>query len=63
MLAGKAAGRTSPEERILSYNIGLGLHDIVFAKHIYDRLINIEEQKEKSPSFHFRQTGMPVLIS
>lgn len=57
VLAGKAAGRTSPEERILSYNIGLGLHDIVFAKHIYDHLINIEEQKEKSPSFHFRQTA------
>ena len=57
VLAGKTAGRTSPEERILSYNIGLGLHDIVFARHIYDRLINVDEQKEKSPSFHFRQTA------
>lgn len=56
VLAGKTAGRTSSEERILSYNIGLGLHDIVFAKHIYDRLIDIEEQKEKSISFHFRNT-------
>lgn len=51
VLAGKTAGRTSPEERILSYNIGLGLHDIVFARHIYDRLINVDEQKEKSPPF------------
>ena len=31
-------GRTSEEERILSYNYGLGLHDIVFASKIYDMM-------------------------
>ena len=31
-------GRESSEERILSYNIGLGLHDAVFAAKIYNKL-------------------------
>lgn len=34
VLSGKNAGRESDEERILSYNIGLGLHDIYFAVKI-----------------------------
>lgn len=33
-------GRGNDEERILSYNIGLGLHDIFFASNIYDMIIN-----------------------
>lgn len=33
-------GRQSPEERILSYNIGLGLHDVVYASKIYQLLEN-----------------------
>ncbi|MCD8062933.1 MAG: hypothetical protein LUE13_11460 [Akkermansiaceae bacterium] len=56
VLAGKTAGRTSAQERILSYNIGLGLHDIVFARHIYDLLVNAEEREEQPSSFHFRQS-------
>ena len=36
VLLGSNPGRTSQEERILSYNYGLGLHDIVFASKIYD---------------------------
>lgn len=36
VLLGQNPGRTSQEERILSYNYGLGLHDIVFASQIYD---------------------------
>ena len=39
VLKGQIAGRTNEEERILSYNIGLGLHDVYFAHHIYD-LVN-----------------------
>ena len=38
VLIGKHPGRESDEERILSYNVGLGLHDVLFAKKIYDRL-------------------------
>ena len=30
--------RHSDKERIIAYNIGLGLHDIYFAHHIYERL-------------------------
>ena len=38
VLQGSNPGRTSQEERILSYNYGLALHDIVFASKIYDRI-------------------------
>ena len=36
VLLGKAPGRQSSDERIISYNIGLGLHDVWFASRIYD---------------------------
>lgn len=38
VLLGYAAGRENDEERILSYNIGLGLHDVYFAYKIYNLL-------------------------
>ena len=38
MIDGKKPGRESDKERILSYNIGLGLHDVVFSNKIYDLL-------------------------
>lgn len=38
VLKGETAGRTSDTERILSYNIGLGLHDVYYASKIYDML-------------------------
>ena len=38
VLLGKAAGRKTNDERILAYNIGLGLHDVLFASKIYERL-------------------------
>ena len=38
VLTGKAKGRESDSERILSYNIGLGIHDAYFAYRIYDNL-------------------------
>ncbi len=34
VLSGKLPGRENDEERILSYNIGLGLHDLVYAWNI-----------------------------
>lgn len=37
VLLGKIPARKTDEERILAYNIGLGLHDAVFANHIYER--------------------------
>jgi ornithine cyclodeaminase/alanine dehydrogenase len=33
-------GRTTDRERILSYNIGIALHDLYIAKMIYDKVIN-----------------------
>ena len=36
VLLGKALGRTSEEERIISYNYGMGLHDIVFATKVFE---------------------------
>ena len=38
VLADKIKGRESDNERILSYNIGLGLHDILYASKIYNML-------------------------
>ena len=39
VLLGKSEGRRSAEERILSYNYGLGLHDLWFASRIYDMIV------------------------
>lgn len=38
VLAGTDPGRENDTERILSYNIGLGLHDLIFADKIYQML-------------------------
>ena len=38
VLKGAAVGRANDSERILSYNIGLGLHDVLFASKIYESL-------------------------
>lgn len=38
VLKGKVQGRKSDKERILSYNIGLGLHDVFYASKIYEML-------------------------
>lgn len=38
VLLGTKPGRTSPKERIISYNIGLGMHDVWFASKVYDML-------------------------
>lgn len=53
VIDGKIKGRESDKERILSYNIGLGLHDIVYASKIYEILkdnaleFKIEHETEK----------------
>lgn len=36
VLLGKKPGRQSSDERIICYNVGLGLHDVWFASRIYD---------------------------
>lgn len=50
VIAGKMVGRESDKERILSYNIGLGLHDILYASKIYEilslKLENVEMHRE-----------------
>lgn len=38
VLLGKVTGRDNDEQRIIAYNIGLGLHDVLFASNIYERL-------------------------
>lgn len=40
VIAGRKDGRVNDQERILSYNYGLGLHDALFASKIYDMLQN-----------------------
>lgn len=53
VLNGRLDGRTNERERILSYNIGIAIHDLYFAKKIYDRLkddcidVDLESPKEK----------------
>ena len=44
VLLGKKKGRTNDKERILSYNIGLGLHDIFFANRIYEDLCETSQE-------------------
>ncbi len=54
VLLSENPGRESDDERIICYNIGLGLHDAVFASRIYDMLSNnegissFEQDKETS---------------
>lgn len=40
VLLGKATGRVNDKQRLLAYNIGLGLHDVLFASKIYEKLTN-----------------------
>lgn len=51
VLAGRDPGRKSDTQRIIDYNYGLGLHDVVFASKIYSilrdaRLSEVEYNKE-----------------
>ena len=40
VLLGRAAGRVYDKQRIIAYNVGLGLHDVLFASKIYKELTN-----------------------
>jgi ornithine cyclodeaminase/alanine dehydrogenase len=54
IIMGRAAGRVNDGERIIAYNIGLALHDIYYAKKIYDLLKdNAPSIDLKSPSEKF----------
>lgn len=43
VVSGKSAGRENDEERIIAYNIGVSMHDISFAAHIY-QMINGKQE-------------------
>ena len=49
VVEGKCPGRESDSERILVYNIGLGLHDVFFAKKIFDMVSSFESFDLKRP--------------
>lgn len=40
---GRAQGRTNNKERILAYNIGVSMHDICYAAHIYELIKHTPE--------------------
>ena len=42
ILAGRASGRDFDAQRIIAYNVGIALHDVVFASKIYDMLAERE---------------------
>lgn len=46
VIKGKAEGRKNDKERILAYNIGVAIHDINYAVHIYQMLENDVRLKE-----------------
>lgn len=48
VLLGRKEGRRNPQERILSYNYGLGLHDLWFASRVYDMITKHEASSGKS---------------
>ena len=52
---GRVSGRESDSERILAYNIGLSIHDIAFAAHIWDLLDHdsLVEIEMKQPTEKF----------
>lgn len=46
IINGKVPGRENDKERILAYNIGISMHDINYANHIYEMLKDSKELKE-----------------
>lgn len=47
VVAGDNPGRQNDRERIIVYNIGIGIHDIYFAAQIFNRFQVLVEKKEK----------------
>ena len=56
VLQGKNPGRTSDDERILSYNYGIALHDIVFASKIYEKALS------SSSGFEFMKQDKKIWV-
>ena len=56
VLQGKNPGRTNDDERILSYNYGLALHDIVFASKIY------EKASKTSQGFEYQKQDKKIWV-
>jgi len=46
VLAGRDPGRRNDQQRIIDYNYGLGLHDVVFASKIYEMLSDVHSIPE-----------------
>ena len=49
VLSGAKEGRTSPKERILSYNVGMSLHDVYAASQIYKFFDSADDAYKLSP--------------
>ncbi len=43
LVNGKAQGRMNDKERILAYNIGISVHDVYFAAHIFKQIVDSEQ--------------------
>lgn len=56
VLQGKNPGRTSNDERILCYNYGIALHDIVFASRIF------EKTKSSQIGFDYKKESNKVWV-
>lgn len=46
VFTGENLGRTSDDERILAYNIGISVQDIYFTWQIYNKFLEREKVKE-----------------
>ena len=57
VLLGRNPGRESQDERILSYNYGLALHDIVYASKIYDMI-----SEKGCDTFNYCRQDMKIWI-
>ena len=57
VLLGRNPGRENQDERILSYNYGLALHDIVYASRIYDMI-----SEKGCDTFNYCRQNMKIWI-
>ena len=57
VLLGRNPGRENQDERILSYNYGIALHDIVYASRIYDMI-----SEKRCDSFNYCRQDMKIWI-
>jgi len=58
VLQNKNPGRTNDNERILSYNYGMGLHDIVFASKIYE----LFSENDAAESFSLERQNQKIWV-